>query len=75
MYLSQHSNTLSSPGEKPMRVVITTREVTYTNRIGDHYTTSKGTEIVKEITIHADELTGYNVSPFKEMNRGLFEKA
>ena len=75
MYLSQHSNTLSSPGEKPMRVVIATREVTYTNRIGDHYTTSKGTEIVKEITIHVDELPLFDTPYYREMNRGLFEKA
>ena len=75
MYLSQHSNTLSSPGEKPVRIVTQVRDATYVNRVGDHYKTSKGVEIVKEITIHVDELPLFDTPYYREMNRGLFEKA
>lgn len=75
MYLSQHSFTLSAKGEKPVRLVVETRDVTYTNRVGDQYKTSKGVEIVKEITIHADELSSFDTPFYREMNRGLFEKA
>jgi len=69
MYLSQHSNTLSYEGEKPVRVVIAVRKVTYRNEDG---VISHGTEIVKEITIHANELPKF--AAFKEWNRGLFEE-
>jgi hypothetical protein len=72
MFRSQYSQELSQPGEKPVRLVVQTRSVTYRN---DEGVVSKGTEIVDEIIIRSSELAVFDRPDIREMNRGLFEKA
>lgn len=59
MFIDQRTHQVSLPREKPLRLIIEERPMTYTNIVGDDemVKTTAGREIVREINVRDEDTT------------------